>query len=100
MGPHTTTDDHLRYRREEDVEAWRTRDPVDRMRAFLEREAAWSADRQEELEAHAAAEVERAVAEAEELEPLEPGEIFTAMFAEPTAPLQEQAGMAAPGGDA
>lgn len=97
MGPHTTTDDHLRYRKEEDVEAWRARDPVDRVRAFLEREGVWSEGRQEEIESKAADDVARAVAEAEEIEAQHPDEIFTAMFATPTNPLREQSSMAAEG---
>ncbi|MEE8602738.1 pyruvate dehydrogenase (acetyl-transferring) E1 component subunit alpha [Euzebya tangerina] len=32
---HTTADDDLRYRSEEEVEAWRRRDPIARMEAFL-----------------------------------------------------------------
>ncbi|RFS86613.1 pyruvate dehydrogenase (acetyl-transferring) E1 component subunit alpha [Actinomadura spongiicola] len=38
MGPHTTSDDPSRYRSEEDVDYWRARDPISRMRAYLTRE--------------------------------------------------------------
>ena len=36
MGPHTTTDDAARYRPGDDVEEWRTRDPIDRVRRYLD----------------------------------------------------------------
>ncbi|MBF4561012.1 pyruvate dehydrogenase (acetyl-transferring) E1 component subunit alpha [Microbacterium sp. VKM Ac-2870] len=35
MGPHTTSDDPTRYRGPGEVEAWRTRDPLTRLEAFL-----------------------------------------------------------------
>jgi 2-oxoisovalerate dehydrogenase E1 component alpha subunit len=35
IGPHTTSDDPDRYRKADEVDAWRLRDPILRMRAFL-----------------------------------------------------------------
>ncbi|WP_372435248.1 thiamine pyrophosphate-dependent enzyme [Tomitella cavernea] len=35
LGPHTTNDDPTRYRSAAELEAWRARDPVERMRGFL-----------------------------------------------------------------
>nr|WP_182348118.1 thiamine pyrophosphate-dependent enzyme [Tomitella gaofuii] len=35
LGPHTTNDDPTRYRSAAELEAWRARDPVERMRRFL-----------------------------------------------------------------
>ncbi|WP_424810313.1 pyruvate dehydrogenase (acetyl-transferring) E1 component subunit alpha [Rhodococcus sp. 27YEA15] len=37
MGPHTTADDPTRYRSNVEVDAWRVRDPLDRIRRLLER---------------------------------------------------------------
>jgi 2-oxoisovalerate dehydrogenase E1 component alpha subunit len=37
MGAHTTTDDPTRYRTSSDVETWRLRDPIERVRAYLAR---------------------------------------------------------------
>ncbi len=37
MGAHTTSDDPTRYRTHEQEEFWRRRDPVDRLRVYLER---------------------------------------------------------------
>jgi len=36
MGPHTTSDDPTRYRDAAEVESWRLRDPIDRVRRYLE----------------------------------------------------------------
>jgi 2-oxoisovalerate dehydrogenase E1 component alpha subunit len=38
MGAHTTSDDPGRYRPAAEVEAWRARDPINRLRIYLERE--------------------------------------------------------------
>jgi pyruvate dehydrogenase E1 component alpha subunit len=35
MGAHTTTDDPTRYRSSSEVESWRLRDPIERVRAYL-----------------------------------------------------------------
>jgi pyruvate dehydrogenase E1 component alpha subunit len=37
MGAHTTTDDPTRYRLASEVETWRQRDPIERVRAYLTR---------------------------------------------------------------
>jgi pyruvate dehydrogenase E1 component alpha subunit len=36
MGAHTTSDDPTRYRTQAEVEQWRQRDPIDRLRRYLE----------------------------------------------------------------
>ncbi|WP_019632139.1 pyruvate dehydrogenase (acetyl-transferring) E1 component subunit alpha [Actinomadura atramentaria] len=38
MGAHTTTDDPTRYRLKSDEEAWKLKDPIERVRAYLARE--------------------------------------------------------------
>jgi 2-oxoisovalerate dehydrogenase E1 component alpha subunit len=44
MGAHTTSDDPSRYRLDDEVESWRRRDPLDRVRLFLERNQLADAD--------------------------------------------------------
>jgi pyruvate dehydrogenase E1 component alpha subunit len=44
MGAHTTSDDPTRYRSEAELEEWRRRDPIARVRACLEREEAADPD--------------------------------------------------------
>ncbi|MEU4681631.1 pyruvate dehydrogenase (acetyl-transferring) E1 component subunit alpha [Streptomyces xinghaiensis] len=38
MGAHTTSDDPTKYRRDEEREAWEAKDPIQRLRAYLEAE--------------------------------------------------------------
>ncbi len=59
MGAHTTSDDPLRYRDEAEVAAWRAKDPIDRLRHYLESAGELPADfladldeRAEELARH------------------------------------------------
>jgi len=49
MGAHTTSDDPSRYRMGADVEKWRLRDPIERMKALLSREYGVAVDRFEEV---------------------------------------------------
>jgi 2-oxoisovalerate dehydrogenase E1 component alpha subunit len=39
MNPHTTSDDSRRYRVDNEVESWRARDPIVRVRSYLEHDA-------------------------------------------------------------
>ncbi|AFM18265.1 pyruvate dehydrogenase E1 component, alpha subunit [Mycolicibacterium chubuense NBB4] len=51
MGPHTTSDDPSRYRSDDEVELWRTRDPLTRYRTYLETAGVWT-ERLEERVTH------------------------------------------------
>jgi pyruvate dehydrogenase E1 component alpha subunit len=37
MGPHTTSDDPTRYRLESELEVWKLKDPIERVKAHLSR---------------------------------------------------------------
>ena len=94
VGPHTGADDPNRYRSAELTEAWRRRDPIERLRRYLHAQGKWDAELQERLEREAAAEIDRAVAAAEALPAFGPGEIFDAVFAQPPRLLAEQRALA------
>jgi pyruvate dehydrogenase E1 component alpha subunit len=44
MGAHTTSDDPTRYRLSEELETWKHRDPIERVRAYLVRQAGVAQD--------------------------------------------------------
>lgn len=90
IGAHTTADDAGRYRTDETTAEWRARDPLQRVRLYLEAHDAWDQAWEDEVVAGASGQVEAAVAEAEALAAFDAGEIFDAVFAEPTLPLLEQ----------
>jgi len=53
-GPHATADDPTRYRSDEEVQQWRHRDPVDRMRRLLDGRHLWDDEQEETLLAESA----------------------------------------------
>jgi pyruvate dehydrogenase E1 component alpha subunit len=93
LGPHTTSDDPGRYRDDAEEAAWRPRDPIERTRRYLEREGAWTSAWLAEIEAEEGQAIEAAVTAAEGLAVQTPDELFGAMFAVPTASLEEQRSM-------
>ncbi|HEV2377652.1 MAG TPA: pyruvate dehydrogenase (acetyl-transferring) E1 component subunit alpha [Streptosporangiaceae bacterium] len=54
MGAHTTTDDPTRYRLASELEAWKLKDPLERVKAYLVRTGATDASFFEEVDAEAA----------------------------------------------
>jgi 2-oxoisovalerate dehydrogenase E1 component alpha subunit len=96
MEAHTTADDPSRYRSAEEVEAWRARDPIDRLERYLRAagvldDAGLQAVSEEAEEAAAA--LRRAVRSGPPEDPLE---VFERVFSEPTPQLgAERAELAA-----
>ena len=68
-GPHATADDARLYRSEAEEQEWRTRDPVDRYRAFLEQRGLWDDDRELALADEATVEFEKAMSILEDAPP-------------------------------
>ncbi len=77
MGDHTTADDAARYRSPEEVENWKAKDPLLRLKLFMEKKGLWTEAYQKEVEDKSKAAVEAAVKEAESVEPAHPSDIFT-----------------------
>ena len=65
LGAHTTADDPRRYQPPDEIEDWRRRDPLPRLRRYLEDRGAWDADAERETVQDALARIDRATAEAE-----------------------------------
>ena len=85
MGAHTTNDDPTRYRLAADVETWKLRDPIERVKAYLVRnqlaDQAFFTDIDEEADA-LAARIRRAV---RAMPDPRPESIFDHVYAEPSA---------------
>ena len=58
---HTTADDPTKYRDEAEVKAWWERDPLPRMRKYLETKGFWNSQKQESLELEVRSEIDAAV---------------------------------------
>ncbi len=76
MADHTTADDARRYRDEAELEPWRQRDPLLRMRRFLEKKGLWNKSGQVRQEEALNQQLDLAVADAEAMEPPEVEEMF------------------------
>lgn len=84
---HTSDDDDRTYRAPEEVEAWRKKDPVQRMKQYLIEQRLLPETHEQEMEREVEEEVEKAVAEAEAGASPEPREAFTRVFAKPLRPI-------------
>ncbi len=90
LGDHTTADDASRYRPNEELAEWEARDPIVRLRRWLEAEKLWDEARETALQEEMRGWVDEQVAAFEALTPAEPGEIFEFMYAELPPHLREQ----------
>jgi pyruvate dehydrogenase E1 component alpha subunit len=61
LADHTTADDARRYRDQSEVEAWKAKDPMIRLRLFLEGRGLWDSSKQSAEEARAEAAVKATV---------------------------------------
>ncbi len=89
MDDHTTADDATRYRSNEEVEAWRKKDPVQRLEKYLRHERGWNDSENQEIIDECTKEVEDAVKEYEEFPKANPKDMFKYMYSEKPWHLQE-----------
>lgn len=87
---HTSSDDPTRYRDESEVQEWRDRDPIQRLRVHLEKRGLWSEAQEQELDDLLAGEIAAAVREAEAAAPVEPATLVTDVYADVPNHLREQ----------
>lgn len=64
MGAHSTSDDPSRYRPEEEVKEWKKKDPLLRLKRYLEREGHWDDQQEAALIEEIKVEIDRAIEEA------------------------------------
>ena len=90
MGAHTTTDDPTRYRLASELEMWKLRDPIERVRAYLVRGGLAEPEFLADVDAEAkqvGARVREACRNMPDPPPLA---LFDHVYAEPTALLREE----------
>jgi len=90
MGGHSTSDDPNRYRETEAVEAWAARDPIERVRSYLEKRGAWSDADQARLTAEIDQHFREAVAAAEKAPPPPLESMFDDVYAKVPWHLAEE----------
>jgi pyruvate dehydrogenase E1 component alpha subunit len=90
MGAHTTSDDPKLYRTDAEVEAWAKKDPIDRLRRYLEQRGLMDDARDAKLEETASAEIVSIIKEVEELAAPSLASMFDDVYAELPWNLREQ----------
>jgi pyruvate dehydrogenase E1 component alpha subunit len=91
MGAHTTSDDPTRYRLASDLEAWRLKDPIERLRSFLWRQQLADQDFFDGIEAEAEALAVRLRDGCRSMPDPEPMRMLDQVYAEPHPLVQEEA---------
>lgn len=89
-GGHSSADDDSVYRPRAEVEAWRKRDPLGRMRRFLERRGEWNDAAEEAARAEIDALITDALQAAEAAGPVPTSAMFEDVFAQVPARLQQE----------
>ena len=84
---HTSDDDDRTYRTPQEVEAWRKKDPLQKMQQYLIEQRLLSERDEDELESEIVAEIDRALADAEAAPQSRPQDAFTKVYAKPLRPI-------------
>jgi 2-oxoisovalerate dehydrogenase E1 component len=84
---HTSDDDDRTYRTPQEVEMWRKKDPLQRMKQYLIEQRLLAEQREEEIEAELRAEVDDASRRAEAAPQARPEAAFTRVYAKPLRPI-------------
>ncbi|MFL6239614.1 MAG: pyruvate dehydrogenase (acetyl-transferring) E1 component subunit alpha [Actinomycetes bacterium] len=90
MGAHTTSDDPTRYRLQSELETWKLKDPIERVKAYLSRSGIADAAYFDTVERDAdelAARIRKGCTTMPDPEPLE---IFEQVYAEPTQLIEDE----------
>ncbi len=82
MESHTSADDWKRYRDAKEVEEWRKKDPLLRLRKYMENKKIWGDKEEKELQEKAKTQVLDAVKKFESVPPPEREEMFRHIYAE------------------
>jgi 2-oxoisovalerate dehydrogenase E1 component alpha subunit len=90
VGAHSTSDDPRGYRKEAEVEPWRSKDPLPRFRQVLEARGLWSAAEEQEAIETIEADIKRAVEAAEKKGPPSLESMFDDVYAKRPWHLEEQ----------
>jgi len=90
LGDHTTSDDATRYRQNKELEEWERKDPLRRLRTYLEKKRIWDGSLDDQAWAEAGRATDEAVAKAESHPSPSVEEIFQFTYQDMTPWLLEQ----------
>jgi 2-oxoisovalerate dehydrogenase E1 component alpha subunit len=90
MSGHSTSDDPRAYRRDDTLESWRRRDPIQRARRYLDARGIWSDQKQAELVQKIEERLKETIAEAESTDPPALDSMFEDVYGDVPRHLCEQ----------
>ena len=90
QGAHSTSDDPRAYRKDQEVESWKERDPLRRMKAFLINKNLWNEEKDEQFEKEVDEEIRDALKRAEKVGPPPIESIFEEVYDTMPGHLKEQ----------
>lgn len=90
MGDHTTSDDSLKYRTQEEVDEWSHKDPLVRLENYFKKIGTWTDEYGKYVEDTVTKEVEEAVEKGLAIPPPPPEEMFTHIYSLLPADLEAQ----------
>ncbi len=90
LSDHSTADDARKYRNPEEVEQWKKKDPIDRLKKYLEQGGLWTDADEKKILEECEAKVNAAIKEAEAMEPPKFEDLFNFTFAEMPLFLKEE----------
>lgn len=89
ISDHTTSDSAIRYRKQEEVDMWKKKDPIDRLKKYMQKKGLWTESYEKKVVEDAELKVDQAVKKMESLPLQSPEEIFKYTLAKPTPELLE-----------
>ncbi len=84
IGDHTTADDSRRYRPKEEINIWKSKDPILRLKLFMEKKGLWTEQYQKETDEKTRLSVDKAVKEAEAVTHPNAKDMFAYAYENPT----------------
>jgi len=90
LGPHSTSDDPRRYRSDAELNQWKAKDPIARLKSELLADGQLTEEADRDLWESTKSEVSKALAAAEAMPPVDPRTMFDDVFARLSPQLEEQ----------
>jgi len=90
IGDHTTSDDSSKYRTKKELEYWQKKDPILRLRKYMQKNKLWSKSYEDKLTKKFTDLIENAVKKYESVKPQDKEEIFKYAYSSMPKKLKEQ----------
>ncbi|MGC8648725.1 MAG: pyruvate dehydrogenase (acetyl-transferring) E1 component subunit alpha [Candidatus Micrarchaeia archaeon] len=89
MSMHTTSDDPTKYRSEEEVDSWKAKDPIERLKNYIIKKGIWNDSNETNMKNEQQMLIDEAVKEAEQFKP-NPKDMFETVYSFMPETLKEE----------